>query len=181
MSRDIVQLARAADYAARQHLGQRRKGIRGEPYINHLTEVAALLAEATDGEDSVLLLGGLLHDTIEDTSTTFADLEALFGRDVAQLVAEVTDDKSLPQSERKRLQVESTPKKSPRAKLLKLADKTSNLIGLVESPPKDWSAKRLSDYVDWAEQVARSCRGLNAHLEAGFDAAYRAAKARYNS
>lgn len=179
MPRDIVELARAADYAARQHLGQRRKGERGEPYINHLTEVAALLAEATGGEDAVLLLGGLLHDTIEDTSTTYGDLEAMFGAEVAELVAEVTDDKSLTQSERKRLQVESTPRKSRRAKLLKLADKTSNLRGLVESPPKDWSAERLSDYVDWAEQVVKSCRGLNARLEAGFDAAHRLAKARY--
>jgi (p)ppGpp synthase/HD superfamily hydrolase len=179
MESDIVQLARAADYAARQHLGQRRKGERGEPYINHLTEVAALLAEATNGEDAVLLLGGLLHDTIEDTATTFADLEAMFGIEVAELVAEVTDDKSLSQAERKRLQVESTPGKSRRAKLLKLADKTSNLRGLVDSPPADWSAERLSDYVDWAEQVVKSCRGLNAVLEAGFDAAHAAAKARF--
>ena len=179
MKSDIVQLARAADYAARQHLGQRRKGERGEPYINHLTEVAALLAEATNGEDAVLLLGGLLHDTIEDTATTFADLEAMFGIEVAELVAEVTDDKSLSQAERKRLQVESTPGKSRRAKLLKLADKTSNLRGLVDSPPVDWSAERLSDYVDWAEQVVKSCRGLNAVLEAGFDAAHAAAKARF--
>lgn len=179
MSSDIVQLIRAANYAARQHLGQVRKGERGEPYVNHLTDVAALLAEATDGEDLVLLLGGLLHDTVEDTGTTYADLEKLFGAEVAALVAEVTDDKSLPQSERKRLQVETTPHKSRRAKLLKIADKTSNLRGLVESPPKGWSAARLSDYVDWAEQVVKSCRGLNADLEAGFDAAYRAAKARY--
>ena len=179
MKSDIVQLARAADYAARQHLGQRRKGERGEPYINHLTEVAALLAEATNGEDAVLLLGGLLHDTIEDTATTFADLEAMFGIEVAELVAEVTDDKSLSQAERKRLQVESTPGKSRRAKLLKLADKTSNLRALIDSPPVDWSAERLSDYVDWAEQVVKSCRGLNAVLEAGFDAAHAAAKARF--
>src|SRR5579864_6438714 len=103
MKSDVVQLARAADYAARQHFDQRRKGERGEPYINHLTEVAALLAEATNGEDTVLLLGGLLHDTIEDTATTYADLEAMFGTEVADLVSEVTDDKSLPQSERKRL------------------------------------------------------------------------------
>jgi hypothetical protein len=98
---------------------------------------------------------------------------------VAALVAEVTDDKSLTQSERKRLQVETTPKKSRRAKLLKIADKTSNLRGLVESPPRDWSAERLADYVDWAEQVVKSCRGLNAALEARYDEAYRAAKARY--
>jgi hypothetical protein len=91
MSTDLVLLARAADYAARQHIAQRRKGERGEPYVNHLTEVTALLAEATDGSDVVLLMGGLLHDTLEDTDATYEDLVERFGPDVASLVAEVTD------------------------------------------------------------------------------------------
>jgi (p)ppGpp synthase/HD superfamily hydrolase len=181
MSKVLVQVARAADYAAQRHVGQKRKGERAEPYINHLTEVAALLAEATDGEDAVLLMGGLLHDTLEDTDATYDELERLFGSEVAALVAEVTDDKSLPQKERKRLQVETTPKKSRRAKLLKIADKTSNLRGLITSPPQGWTAERLSDYVDWAEQVVRSCRGLNARLEAAFDSAHAAAKKHFGA
>jgi (p)ppGpp synthase/HD superfamily hydrolase len=176
MSTDLVLLTRAADYAARQHIAQRRKGERAEPYINHLTEVAALLAEATGGDDVVLLSGGLLHDTLEDTDTTYEDLEQRFGPEVAALVSEVTDDKSLPKEERKRLQIEKTAGKSRRAKLLKIADKTSNLRSMVSSPPAGWSEARLRDYVDWAEQVVRSCRGLNAALEAAFDAAHAAAK-----
>jgi (p)ppGpp synthase/HD superfamily hydrolase len=176
MSTDLVLLTRAADYAARQHIAQRRKGERAEPYINHLTEVAALLAEATGGDDVVLLSGGLLHDTLEDTDTTYEDLEQRFGPEVAALVSEVTDDKSLPKEERKRLQIEKTADKSRRAKLLKIADKTSNLRSMVSSPPAGWSEARLRDYVDWAEQVVRSCRGLNAALEAAFDAAHAAAK-----
>src|SRR3954449_8225069 len=113
---DLVLLTRAADYAARQHIAQRRKGERAEPYVNHLTEVAALLAEATDGSDVVLLMGGLLHDTLEDTDATYEDLEERFGPEVASLVAEVTDDKSLRKDERKRLQIEKTASKSRRAK-----------------------------------------------------------------
>jgi (p)ppGpp synthase/HD superfamily hydrolase len=179
MNSDLVQLTRAADYAARRHVGQRRKGERAEPYINHLTEVAALLAEATGGEDAVLVMGGLLHDTLEDTGATYDDLSQRFGAEVAALVAEVTDDKSLPQRERKRLQVETTPAKSRRAKLLKIADKTSNLRGLVSSPPAGWSDERLRDYVVWAEEVVRSCRGLNARLEAAFDAAHAEARRRF--
>ena len=140
MSTDLVKLAHAADYAARQHIAQRRKGERAEPYVNHLIEVAALLAEATAGEDVVLLMGGLLHDTLEDTDATYEDLEQRFGPEVAALVAEVTDDKSLPKEERKRLQIDKTPGKSRRAKLLKLADKTSNLRGLMHSPPVGWTA-----------------------------------------
>lgn len=172
MSADIVLLAHAADYAARQHIGQRRKGERAEPYINHLTEVAALLADATGGGDVTLLAGGLLHDTLEDTDATYEDLKQRFGPEVAALVAEVTDDKSLPKEERKRLQIDKTPSKSRRAKLLKIADKTSNLRSMVSSPPKGWTSERLRDYVDWAEQVVRSCRGLNATLDAAFDKAY---------
>ena len=181
MKGDLVLLTRAADYAARQHIAQRRKGETAEPYINHLTEVAALLAEATDGGDVVLLAGGLLHDPLEDTDTTYEDLAQRFGPEVAQLVAEVTDDKSLPKEERKRLQIEKTPSKSQRAKLLKLADKTSNLRSRVQSTPKGWTEERLRDYVQWADAVVRSCRGLNAKLEAGFDAAYQLAKARFGA
>ena len=77
-----------------------------EPYVNHLTEVAALLAEATAGDDVVLLMGGLLHDTLEDTDATYEDLVQRFGPEVAALVAEVTDDKSLRKDERKRLQID---------------------------------------------------------------------------
>jgi (p)ppGpp synthase/HD superfamily hydrolase len=176
MSTDLVRITQAADFAARKHIAQRRKGERAEPYINHLTEVAALLAEATDGLDPVLVMGGLLHDTLEDTDATYDDLAQLFGPEVASLVAEVTDDKSLPQKERKRLQVEHTPSISRRAKLLKIADKTSNLRGLVASPPSGWSHERLADYVDWADQVVRSCRGLNVRLEAAYDQAFTQAK-----
>ena len=179
MSTDLVRLAHAADYAARQHIAQRRKGPRAEPYVNHLTEVAALLAEATDGSDVALLMAGLLHDTLEDTDTTYEDLLQRFGPDVASLVAEVTDDKSLPKEERKRLQIEKTAGKSRRAKLLKIADKTSNLRGLVRSPPAGWTEARLRDYVVWANDVVRSCRGLNARLEAAFDAAHEEASRHY--
>ena len=172
----LVLVTRAAEFAARAHVAQRRKGAAREPYINHLAEVAALLAEATRGLDAALVAAGFLHDTLEDTATEYEDLRALFGDDVAALVAEVTDDKSLPKAERKRLQVADTAKKSSRAKLIKLADKTSNLRALAASPPAEWDVERLAQYVEWAEQVIAHCRGLNAKLEHGFD--FAAAEAR---
>ena len=113
-------VTRAIHFAAQRHADQRRKGRRAEPYVNHLTEVAASLAEATDGEDPALLAAAYLHDTIEDTQTSLAELRNLFGEDIAALVMEVTDDKSLPKLERKRLQIVNAPKKSRRAKLLKI-------------------------------------------------------------
>jgi (p)ppGpp synthase/HD superfamily hydrolase len=171
----LADLARAFDFAARRHVHQRRKGEAAEPYVNHLAEVAALLAEATGGDDPVLLIASLLHDTIEDQDVTRDEIAAAFGPEVADLVVEVTDDKSLPKVERKRLQVETTPKKTERAKLLKLADKTSNLRAIVHSPPQ-WPLQRQREYVDWAERVVAGCRGASPMLERLFDAA--AAQAR---
>src|SRR5215813_7753386 len=118
----VLQFARALDFAARKHVHQRRKGELAEPYINHLSDVASRLAEATNGEDATLVIAGLLHDTLEDTDTTFDELSKEFGREVAELVAEVSDDKTLAKAERKRRQVAETPGKSLRAKMIKLAD-----------------------------------------------------------
>src|SRR5262249_51369141 len=115
---DLLLIARALQFAAQKHTDCRRKGAAAEPYVNHLAEVAWLLAEATDGKDAVLVAAGLLHDTIEDAKTTKAELEQQSGSEIAALVIEVTDDKTLLKEERKRLQIERAPNKSPRAKML---------------------------------------------------------------
>ena len=167
----MLLVARAADFAARAHAMQKRKGAAQEPYVNHLAEVALLLTEATGGRNPVLIAAAWLHDTLEDTITEREELQSLFGKDVATIVAEVTDDKSLAKSERKRLQVETAPKKSKPARMLKIADKTSNLRALAKSPPMGWDLRRREDYVTWAEAVVAGCRGLSAELEARFAAA----------
>jgi guanosine-3',5'-bis(diphosphate) 3'-pyrophosphohydrolase len=168
----IVLIARAMEFAAHKHSHIRRKGVRSEPYVNHLAEVARLLADATGGEDPALVAAGLLHDTVEDTDTTFEELEREFGAEVAGLVEEVTDNKKLEKAERKRLQIETAGKKSPRARLIKIADKTSNLRSILASPPADWSTQRKREYFDWAAAVVARCRGINAQLEDLFDRAY---------
>jgi (p)ppGpp synthase/HD superfamily hydrolase len=164
---DTVLISSAADFAARQHAGDRRKGRAQEPYINHLAEVAYLLAKA--GASPSLIAAGWLHDTVEDTGATREDIEREFGEEVAALVAEVTDDKSLCKAERKRLQIVKAPHKSPPAKALKIADKISNLRSLMASPPDNWERERLLDYVSWAEKVVEGCRGANTELEKMFD------------
>src|SRR6266581_910374 len=111
-------VSEAAELAARRHTGIARKGRGNEPYINHLAEVANLLATATDGADADLVAAGWLHDTIEDTATTREELAQNFSERVAALVVEVTDDMTLPKSERRRLQVVDAPKKSAGAKLV---------------------------------------------------------------
>ena len=168
----LLKVAHALDFAARTHAGQRRKGEAKEPYINHLAEVARLVAEATDGTDTDLVVAALLHDSYEDRGVTADELAREFGRDVADIVLECTDDKSLPKPERKRLQAETAPHKSDRARMLKLADKTSNLRSILASPPSHWDLERKRTYFEWAASVVAGCRGLNARLEAAFDAEY---------
>lgn len=176
MDDGVLLIARAMDFAARAHADQRRKGEAAEPYVNHLAEVARLVAEATQGGDPVLVAAALLHDSIEDVGVTAAQLEHAFGADVARVVEEVTDDKTLTKAERKRRQVATVAKKSARARMLKLADKTSNLRAIVASPP-NWPLERKRAYVSWAREVAAGCFGLNAHLDAVFTAAADAADA----
>jgi guanosine-3',5'-bis(diphosphate) 3'-pyrophosphohydrolase len=167
----IIALARAYHFAARKHVNQRRKGEASEPYMNHLTDVAELVAKGTQGSDIDLLVAAVLHDTVEDTDTTFEELSNAFGKRVADLVAEVTDNNALPKATRKLLQIEHAAHASPAAKTIKLADKTANLRALAASPPADWTDERRQEYVAWAREVVAGCRGVNLWLEAEFDRA----------
>ena len=162
-------LLKALEFAAEKHRDQRRKGVEASPYINHPIQVAEVLATFGNVDDLTTLLAAILHDTIEDTDTTKADLEDLFGSDVAEVVSEVTDDKSLPKQERKRLQVEHTPHLSDRAKQIKIADKTCNVRDIGARPPADWDEARRKEYFDWADAVVAGCRGVNKGLEDYFD------------
>ena len=84
----------------------------------------------------------------------------------------VTDDKSLPKPERKRLQVEHAAHAPEGARLVKLADKVANLRDIEAKPPADWSFDRRQEYFDWAKQVIDQVRGTHPGLEGLFDAAY---------
>ena len=174
--KEWIMVLKAADAAARWHVHQRRKGAAKEPYINHLLEVASLVAEATGGKDPDLVIAALLHDAIEDCEVPKQLIAETFGDIVANVVAEVTDDKKLPKEERKAIQAETAHKKSDRAKVLKLADKTSNLRTLASSPAPDWSVRRKLEYIEWARKVVDGLRGANAMLEKQFDEAARAAE-----
>ncbi len=167
----ILKITEAYHFAAAKHVGQRRKGVAEEPYVNHLTEVAELAARATAGADIEVIVAAVLHDTVEDTQTTFEEIADRFGDRVAGLVAEVTDDKTLPKAERKRLQIEHAAHASQGAKIIKLADKTSNLRAMAVSPPKGWPPERRAEYLDWSLRVVVGCRGSNAWLEGQFDEA----------
>ncbi len=166
---DFTFFLKALQFAAKKHSDQRRKGRSNPPYINHPIDVARILWEVGGVRDAHTLAAALLHDTIEDTGTTPEEIRAQFGEDVLGLVLEVTDDKSLPKAERKRLQVVNAPHKSPRARQIKLGDKISNVLEIVNDPPEDWSLQRRREYLDWTEQVINGLRGQNPALEARYD------------
>ncbi|GJH09786.1 bifunctional (p)ppGpp synthetase/guanosine-3',5'-bis(diphosphate) 3'-pyrophosphohydrolase [Caballeronia novacaledonica] len=167
------QLIRAIAFAADKHRNQRRKDAEASPYINHPIALANVLANEGGIDDERVLLAAVLHDTIEDTDTSHDELVQWFGAEVARIVAEVTDDKSLPKAERKRLQIEHAAYISHAAQLVKLADKICNLRDILAMPPANWSEERKREYFEWARRVVDGLRGAHAGLEAAFDETYR--------
>lgn len=173
----VQEILRAATFAADRHAQQKRKGAAAEPYVNHLLEVAYLVSTVLTQPDTNLIIAALLHDTVEDVEVTREEITEIFGADVASLVAEVTDDKSLPKAERKRLQIVNAPKKSVRAQVIKLADKISNVRAMLHSPPVDWSPERRREYFEWAKQVVDALPNADPTLKAQFNDAYNNAAA----
>ena len=108
----------------------------------------------------------------EDTETSHGELVQRFGSKVADIVAEVTDDKSLLKFDRKRKQIEHAPHTSKEAALVKLADKTCNLRDVANRTPKGWSFERKQEYFDWGRAVVSGLPQLNARMLAAFEAAY---------
>jgi guanosine-3',5'-bis(diphosphate) 3'-pyrophosphohydrolase len=165
----IAALLKAIHFAADKHRNQRRKDVEASPYINHPIELAELLARIGGVTDLVTLQGAILHDTVEDTETTFEELEKNFGAEVREIVTNVTDDKKLPKEERKRLQIEHAAHLPNNAKQVKIADKISNVLGVTQAPPADWTLERRREYLDWTEKVVKGCRGCNPALENHYD------------
>lgn len=171
-----ILLFEALHLASLRHKAQQRKGADRAPYINHLIHVTFLLIETGKENDLQLLLSAILHDILEDTVSSEEDREQLshfiknkFGKEVLSIVLEVTDDKSLPKQERKRLQIQYAPGLSLKARKLKIADKISNLMDIINHPPKDWDNERKKEYFAWAKAVVDKIRGCNKPLEKLFD------------
>lgn len=162
-------LLKAFRFSAERHSNQRRKDNANTPYINHPIEVVQLLWDVGGVRDVNVLVAAILHDTIEDTRTRPDEIRDAFGEEVLSLVLEVTDDKSLPKADRKRLQIETASHKSYGAKLIKLADKSCNVRNLVSMPPEHWSLERRQEYLLWTEQVVAGLRGTNPNLEEYYD------------
>eukprot|EP00899_Mesostigma_viride_P015935 jgi/Mesvir1/24342/Mv11021-RA.1 len=161
---EVGLLLKATNFAALKHRDQRRKDKTSTPYINHPIGVANLLWDH-GVKDIATLQAALLHDVIEDTDCTWAELEDAFGQKVAAIVRDVTDDKSLSKHERKRRQIEHAPTIMPEAKAVKMADKLYNLADIVTNPPPSWSLERCQAYFGWASEVVQGLSGVNPSLE----------------
>ncbi|KAG6795573.1 guanosine-3',5'-bis(diphosphate) 3'-pyrophosphohydrolase MESH1 [Apis mellifera caucasica] len=160
---------KCVNFAAIKHKDQRRKDEKETPYINHLIGVANILVQEGKIYDPVVIVAALLHDIVEDTNTTFEEIENEFGTEVCNIIKELTDDKSLHKAERKRLQIQNACNKSHKAKLIILADKLYNLRDLQENIPVGWSQDRVKEYFKWAKSVIDKCRKTNFNLERELD------------
>jgi len=165
-------ILKALAFAAHKHRDQRRKDVEASPYINHPIALADVLCNEGGITDENVLCTALLHDTVEDTKTTPEELTQVFGKAISDLVMELTDDKDLPKTDRKRLQIEHAAHASHQAKLVKLADKICNLRDIAATPPADWDLNRKREYFEWAKKVVDQVRGSNADLERIFDGIY---------
>jgi len=166
---ELSKFTEAISFAACRHGQQRRKGKSGMPYINHPLDVADILCRIGGVTDQSVLIAAVLHDTVEDTGTKPEEIKELFGDEVLKLVLEVSDDKSLPKHVRKQLQIEHTPKLSAEAKLIKIADKASNVKDLLVEPPVEWTPERIAEYLVFARKVVDGARGANRKLDEYFD------------
>lgn len=166
-------LRSVAKFAAVAHKGQTRKDVRKTPYISHPYRVANILRTVGNVHDEDVLAAAILHDTIEDTHVSHADLVKEFGPKVADMVAECSDDKNLHKDERKRLQVVHAPHKSDGAALVKVGDKIANLADLINSPPAGWPKERVREYFAWANDVVSGLPLSNRALKDEFKKIYR--------
>src|SRR3954463_12188274 len=135
MKSGLALLLKALAFAAHKHRDQRRKDAQASPYINHPIALADVLVNEAAVTDVEVLCAALLHDTIEDTETTPEELEREFGREIAEIVIELTDNKMLKKRTRKRMQIAHAASASREAKLVKLADKICNLRDVTARPP----------------------------------------------
>src|SRR5216117_934748 len=146
---DLYVLARAYKFSAASHLGQQRAS--GEPYLSHPLEVANLLVDFK--MDVTTVTAGLLHDVLEDTAATKADLEREFGREIADLVDGVTKIGKLAFSSREERQAENFRKmlvamaRDLRVLMIKLADRLHNMRTL-DYLPSDKGKKIAQETLD---------------------------------
>jgi len=164
----LKEIFESLNFAAYKHRFQKRKGLKPIPYINHPIGVAKHLIEHLHDPSIDILQAAILHDTLEDTNTTFEELKQNFGHMVAEIVKELTDDMSLPYAKRKQVQVEKANYLSYEAGCIKIADKHCNINDVLYSRI-GWMRQRKIQYIKWAQQVVGEISNKNPELEKSFN------------
>ncbi len=164
---DTKNIFKALAFAAEKHRSQHRKGWQHVPYINHPIEVARLITDIGEVTNNGCIQAAFLHDILEDTDTTENEIEHLFGKNVLNLIMELTDDKSLPSDKQKELQLITASALSPLAKTIRIADKIANITDMMTYPIW-WSKRKKTNYLSWANEVVKACADANPKLAAHF-------------
>lgn len=157
-------------FAGHVHNGQRRKDAPGSPHLKHLVQVAGLLVRA-GVRDPDVLRAAVLHDVLRDTDVEVAELQERFGERVSEIVLELSEDARLSRLDRREYMPRRVTEFGEPAKLIKLAEKISNLLDLAEHAPIGWSRQRRRNYFSWADGVTRPLRDINPELDAMLDQA----------
>lgn len=165
----LEKIIKALNFAAEKHKKQTRKDAAQTPYIIHPIGVANNVLAIGKVYDTEIIMSALLHDTVEDTDTTYEEIRQNFGGTIESYVREVSDDKALAKEERKRLQIVNASHKSDGAAIIKFADFTFNLTDLLQCAPPDWSTERVKEYFNWAQQVIDNLPKVNAFLRNNLD------------
>ncbi len=152
-------VSRAEEFARKRHQGQLRSGS-NIPYIVHPISVCNHLKKILEIKDEDILAAALLHDTLEDTKTSYEELYKEFGKRVANLVLELTNDKSLPKEERKAKMIEKAKTISRDAKIIRLADRYDNVLGM-----ENWTEDRKSAYIKESRKLLNSLSGTDKKME----------------
>lgn len=160
---DIKRILAATRFAAHKHKDQRRKDHAASPYIVHPIAAAELLIEAGISDEAVLITA-ILHDTIEDTETTREEIAAEFGDEIADLVVEVSVIETKIKEVDKQREIDDAKNLSPKAALVRVADKICNLTDVVFDTPKGWSEERRDKYFFWAQKVIKNTGVTNEYL-----------------
>ncbi len=164
----------AWNFASAIHNGQKLPGS-DIPYINHLglvaMEASAVIANHDIENPNVLVLCALLHDSIEDTSTTYKDIEEIFGSEIADGVLSLTKNKDLPSKAEQMQDSINRIKKQPKAVwMVKLCDRITNL----QPPPNHWNKEKIAKYQNEARfilaQLGEASQFLAERLQKKIDA-----------
>ncbi|MBS0629233.1 MAG: bifunctional (p)ppGpp synthetase/guanosine-3',5'-bis(diphosphate) 3'-pyrophosphohydrolase [Verrucomicrobia bacterium] len=166
---EITTILDAVVFAAEKHQFQTRKNAEHVPYIIHPIGVAYNILTIAKCSDPKVLTAAVLHDTVEDTNTSYLEIRERFGIEVEGYVQELTDDTELPKHVRKDLQVINAAHKTKGAAYIKLADKLYNLTDLSTGLPKDWTQERADEYFRWAKKVVDQLPPVSPELKAAIE------------